>query len=259
MDPNTFIQKIQALTEQAAENGGMAAYAEIEETFREMQLDAAQMEMILTHLRQKGIRISGAPDGIETAAAGIAEAEQSDPAYAGAETDSADDAGEEEYLPEEDVSHDLTEDEEAALAAQIAAGSQAARDALILAHDSLVRRLAGERAGRGLPIQDLVQEGNIGLLMAMESYDFSMQRFAAHAEPLAAQMMDDALAEQSEASQEAEQLRQELEDLRQAEKAMLEETGLIPTPAELSEKTGKPLSRILDLQEIMKEADRGKR
>ena len=40
---------------------------------------------------------------------------------------------------------------------------------------------------------------------------------------------------------------------------LLEETGLIPTPAELSEKTGKPLSRILDLQEIMKEADRGKR
>lgn len=65
----------------------------------------------------------------------------------------------------------LTADEEKMLAGRIAEGDKESRDRLILANLRLVIKFARNYAGRGLPLQDLVEEGNLGLLRAVDGYD----------------------------------------------------------------------------------------
>ena len=77
----------------------------------------------------------------------------------------------ESYLYEIDQTPLLTADEEHQLAARIALGDVEARDHLARANLRLVVRIARQYAGRGLSLEDLIAEGNVGLLRAVEGYD----------------------------------------------------------------------------------------
>jgi RNA polymerase primary sigma factor len=77
----------------------------------------------------------------------------------------------EQYLTEIDHTRLLTAEEERELARRIAAGDPAARDRLVRANLRLVVSIARGYAGRGLALEDLTAEGNMGLLRAAEGYD----------------------------------------------------------------------------------------
>jgi RNA polymerase primary sigma factor len=86
------------------------------------------------------------------------------------------------YLSEINRTPLLSVAEERALAAQVAIGDSAARDRMVRANLRLVVNLARGYTGRGLPLEDLIAEGNMGLLRAVEGYDAGMStRFSTYA------------------------------------------------------------------------------
>ena len=86
------------------------------------------------------------------------------------------------YVREIDATSLLTADEERCLAYRIEDGDCAARDHLVRANLRLVVKLARSYLGRGLPLDDLIAEGNLGLLRAVEGFDPSMNtRFSTYA------------------------------------------------------------------------------
>ena len=87
----------------------------------------------------------------------------------------------------------LSEEEEKELASKIKSGSIEARNELIKAHLKLVASRAEKYSGRGVPLADLICEGNIGLLFAAEEFDPSRGRFSTIAEYWIRRAMNDAV------------------------------------------------------------------
>src|SRR5262245_32062715 len=88
----------------------------------------------------------------------------------------------ETYLREINETALLTADQEKQLAWKIRAGEMAARDQMVRANLRLVVNIAREYTGKGLALQDLIEEGNLGLLRAVEGFDPSMNtRFSTYA------------------------------------------------------------------------------
>ncbi|MDA1014101.1 MAG: RNA polymerase sigma factor RpoD/SigA [Planctomycetota bacterium] len=88
----------------------------------------------------------------------------------------------ETYLKEINETALLTADDEKFLANRIAEGDQGARDRMVRANLRLVVNIARAYTGKGLPLQDLIEEGNLGLLRAVEGFDPTMDtRFSTYA------------------------------------------------------------------------------
>jgi RNA polymerase primary sigma factor len=88
----------------------------------------------------------------------------------------------ETYLREINETALLTADDEKMLARRIAQGDVAARDRMVRANLRLVVNIARGYSGRGMPLQDLIEEGNLGLLRAVEGFDPDMNtRFSTYA------------------------------------------------------------------------------
>lgn len=88
----------------------------------------------------------------------------------------------ETYLKEINETALLTADDEKFLANRIAEGDQGARDRMVRANLRLVVNIARAYTGKGLPLQDLIEEGNLGLLRAVEGFDPTMgTRFSTYA------------------------------------------------------------------------------
>ena len=86
----------------------------------------------------------------------------------------------ETYLREINETALLTADEEKSLSRAITAGDAAARDRMVRANLRLVVNIARGYSGKGLPLQDLIEEGNLGLLRAVEGFDPDMNTASAH-------------------------------------------------------------------------------
>ncbi|HAD58102.1 MAG TPA: RNA polymerase subunit sigma, partial [Planctomycetaceae bacterium] len=87
----------------------------------------------------------------------------------------------ETYLREINETALLTADEEKSLSRAISAGDAAARDRMVRANLRLVVNIARGYSGKGLPLQDLIEEGNLGLLRAVEGFDPDMNtRFSTY-------------------------------------------------------------------------------
>lgn len=99
------------------------------------------------------------------------------------------------YLDSIGATPRLTDAEEQALASRIAQGDKQAANRLVAANLRYVVKLAGEYAGHGVPMDDLISEGNIGLVKAMGKYTPGMKRFATFAAPYIRQAMAAAVAE----------------------------------------------------------------
>src|SRR5437763_3902504 len=88
----------------------------------------------------------------------------------------------ESYLREINETALLTADEEKMLARRIAGGDQSARDRMVRANRRLVVNIARGYVGKGLALQDLIEEGNLGLLRAVEGFAPAMNtRFSTYA------------------------------------------------------------------------------
>jgi RNA polymerase primary sigma factor len=133
----------------------------------------------------------------------------------------------------------LTAAEERRLARRIERGDLAAKDRLVRSNLRLVASVARRHMGRGLPMEDLLQEGVVGLIRAAEKYDWRRgTRFSTYAVPWIRQSISQALANTSRLVRLPAPQHLEAERLARTERALLERGAREPRLLDLAAATG---------------------
>ena len=168
-------------------------------------------------------------------------------------TVNATDAGESDavmtYLREIGRVPMITHEREIELAQRIERGDRDAMKQFILANLRLVVSIAKRYVGRGLTLLDLIQEGNIGLIRAVQRYDWRRgHRFSTHATWWIRQAISRAVADKGRTIRLPVYVNTALNRIRRERQRLLQELGREPTEQELAEATGLDPIRMVELQ-----------
>lgn len=145
----------------------------------------------------------------------------------------------------------LTREQEIVLAKRIKKGSAKARTQMIRANLRLVVKIAHDYSNLGLPIQDLISEGNIGLMKAVERFDHLRGvKLSTYAAWWIKQSIKRALANQSKTIRLPVHIVDKLSRMRRVATRMALVLGREPTDDELSEETGIPCHKITQLKTV---------
>jgi RNA polymerase primary sigma factor len=143
----------------------------------------------------------------------------------------------------------ITHEREVELAKRIEAGDREAMKQFILANLRLVVSIAKRYVGRGLTLLDLIQEGNIGLIRAVQRYDWRRgHRFSTHATWWIRQAISRAVADKGRTIRLPVYVNTALNRIRRERQRLLQELGREPTELELAEATGLDPIRMVELQ-----------
>src|SRR5437773_5476738 len=145
----------------------------------------------------------------------------------------------ETYLREINETALLTAKDEKELAGKIADGDVRARDRMVRANLRLVVNIARGYTGKGLSLQDLIEEGNLGLLRAVEGFDPAMgTRFSTYASYWIKQSIKRALINSAKTIRIPAYMVELLSKWRRASARLTEELGRTPTPEEVARVLG---------------------
>lgn len=151
----------------------------------------------------------------------------------------------ETYLREINETALLSATEEQELARQIADGDARARDRMVRANLRLVVNIARGYVGKGLSLQDLIEEGNLGLLRAVEGFDPKMgTRFSTYASYWIKQSIKRALINSAKTIRIPAYMVELLSKWRRASARLTEELGRSPTPEEVARVLGLPKKKL---------------
>ncbi len=195
-------------------------------------------------------RQTGQPEEVE-AAATLAKAETEEPSSArGRERAAYDgDTAIKLYLREIGQVKLLTPQEEIELAARIKKGDKKAREQMIKANLRLVVKIARDYEGIGLPLLDLISEGNIGLMKAVERFDPAKGgKLSTYGSWWIKQSIKRALANQSKTIRLPVHLVDKISKMRRTALRLQEELGREPTDEELGEELGTTAARVAQMR-----------
>ncbi|MFD7658474.1 RNA polymerase sigma factor RpoD/SigA [Actinosynnema sp. NPDC059797] len=131
---------------------------------------------------------------------------------------------------------------------QVVADGRRAKDHMIRANLRLVVSVAKKHAYRGLPFLDVVQEGNLGLIRAVEKFDYAKgYKFSTYAIWWIRQAIERGVAEQTRTVRLPVHVFEELSKLRKVERKLRLELDRDPTPEEIATTSGTALTRVVDL------------
>jgi RNA polymerase primary sigma factor len=151
----------------------------------------------------------------------------------------------ETYLREINETALLTADQEKDLARRIGDGDTEARDQMVRANLRLVVNIARGYTGKGLALQDLIEEGNLGLLRAVEGFDPNMNtRFSTYASYWIKQSIKRALVNTAKTIRIPAYMVELLAKWRRATNKLTDELGRPPTPEEIGKLLGLPKKKL---------------
>ncbi len=156
------------------------------------------------------------------------------------------------YLKEIGAIPLLTAEQELETAKKVAEGDKAAKDLLISSNLRLVVSMAKDYVNRGLSFQDLIQEGNIGLMHAVDKYDYTKGfRFSTYATWWIRQSLTRAIADQSRDIRIPIHMNEQIVRVKKAQRILLQELGRDPTPEEVAKKLdGMTAEKVMDILKI---------
>ncbi|MEQ8848676.1 RNA polymerase sigma factor RpoD/SigA [Botrimarina sp.] len=159
----------------------------------------------------------------------------------------------ETYLREINETRLLTAAEEKELAVAIGNGDLAARDRMVRANLRLVVNIARGYAGKGLGLQDLIEEGNLGLLRAVEGFDPAVgTRFSTYASYWIKQSIKRALINTGKTIRIPAYMVELLSKWRRASARLTEELDRTPTPEEIARVLGLPKKKLPIIKKAIK-------
>jgi RNA polymerase primary sigma factor len=157
------------------------------------------------------------------------------------------------YFREIDQTALLTAEEERELAYRIQVGDVEARDRMTRANLRLVVNIARSYTGKGLSLPDLIEEGNLGLLRAVEGFDPSMNtRFSTYASYWIKQSIKRALVNTAKTIRIPVHMVELLAKWHRASVQLQEELGRPPTPEEIGRKVGLPKKKVASIQKAIR-------
>lgn len=154
-----------------------------------------------------------------------------------------------------DISHSnlLTAQEEIALAKKIAKGDNAARNRMIESNLRLVVSIAKRHANKGLPLDDLIEEGNIGLIKAVEKYDYKKGfRFSTYATWWIRQGIQRAIINYSKVIRYPVHVVEGINQYLSCMQDLLQERGRKPDTFEIAQRMKIPQKKVEEIQQLLR-------
>ncbi len=216
----------------------------IQEAYSELELSLEDFSFIYDELEKKGLDLM--EEAIEEIEAEVVAVQD----YAAADGIAIDDPVR-MYLKEIGKVSLLTPDEEILLAKRMAQGDESAKKQLAEANLRLVVSIAKRYVGRGMQFLDLIQEGNLGLIKAIEKFDYEKGfKFSTYATWWIRQAITRAIADQARTIRIPVHMVETINKYVRISRQLLQELGRDPKPEEIAERMGIPLEKIREIQKI---------
>jgi RNA polymerase primary sigma factor len=254
-----FQAKLKDLLALAKKKKNTLEYQEINDFFVDMKLDADQFEKILEFLEANNIdvlRITDDDDVDDELLLEVEEEEEID--VEKIDLSVPDGVSIEDpvrmYLKEIGKVPLLTAEEEIELAKRMELGDQDAKKRLAEANLRLVVSIAKRYVGRGMLFLDLIQEGNLGLIKAVEKFDYRKgYKFSTYATWWIRQAITRAIADQARTIRIPVHMVETINKLIRVSRQLLQELGREPTPEEIAEEMNMPVERVREILKISQE------
>ena len=263
MNMAKFSEKLVELLELAKKKKNVLEYQEINDFFKDQQLNVEQMEKVFDFLEASGVdvlRITGGDD--EIMLDDDMDIEKLDDEEE-VELDKIDLSVPEGvsiedpvrmYLKEIGKVSLLTADEEIELAKRMEQGDEEAKKRLAEANLRLVVSIAKRYVGRGMLFLDLIQEGNLGLIKAVEKFDYRKgYKFSTYATWWIRQAITRAIADQARTIRIPVHMVETINKLIRVSRQLLQELGREPTPEEIAEEMDMSVERVREILKISQE------
>ena len=254
--PESSADLIDKLLFKGTKNGGTLTYGELMESLQKLELTADAIDRMYETFSKKGIEIvddtsqnvQDDDDIVDTQDAEEVEIDLSVP-----EGISIDDPVR-MYLKEIGRVPLLTAEEEVALAKQMEAGDEEAQRRLAEANLRLVVSIAKRYVGRGMLFLDLIQEGNLGLIKAVEKFDYNKgYKFSTYATWWIRQAITRAIADQARTIRIPVHMVETINKLIRVQRQLLQELGRDPAPEEIAEVMEISVERVREIMKIAQE------
>ncbi|QLY78649.1 RNA polymerase sigma factor RpoD [Clostridium intestinale] len=242
-DKNTKMTVVKKLIEKGKKSGSIT-YKEIMDELDEIDLNPEQIEKIYEVLESMGIEVLGE----------IGEAEVEEELDLSIPEGIAIDDPVRMYLKEIGKVPLLSSEEEIQLAQRIENGDSYAKKKLAEANLRLVVSIAKRYVGRGMLFLDLIQEGNLGLIKAVEKFDFTKGfKFSTYATWWIRQAITRAIADQARTIRIPVHMVETINKLIRVQRQLLQELGRDPFPEEISKVMDLPVDKVREIQKIAQE------
>ncbi len=249
-----FIEKLQELLGIAKKKKNVLEYQEINDFFHDMELDAEQFEKILDFLEANNIDILRISDDDDD---DILIDEEEEVEVENIDLSVPDGISIEDpvrmYLKEIGKVPLLSAEEEIELAKRMELGDQEAKKQLAEANLRLVVSIAKRYVGRGMLFLDLIQEGNLGLIKAVEKFDYRKgYKFSTYATWWIRQAITRAIADQARTIRIPVHMVETINKLIRVSRQLLQELGREPSPEEIAEEMNMPVDRVREILKTSK-------
>lgn len=243
-DKSAKMQIVKKLIEKGKKTGTLT-YKEIMDELDEVDLSPEQIEKIYEVLESMGIEVIGDMQGVEV--------DEKDLDLSIPEGIAIDDPVR-MYLKEIGKVPLLSSEEEIELANRIEAGDQAAKKKLAEANLRLVVSIAKRYVGRGMLFLDLIQEGNLGLIKAVEKFDYRKGfKFSTYATWWIRQAITRAIADQARTIRIPVHMVETINKLIRVSRQLLQELGREPQPEEVAKIMEMPVDKVREIMKIAQE------